>query len=191
MQISVRALGIVLCYPVQGLKTGLSAVKDNLHGKSGVAELQEVRDAKLPTIKANRAVMHCSMGEWAFFFFFFPWAQCIHYVSPEKIERAGRYLCLTAKKSLCVGPALKHLFGLVWMEEQSQAVVSAHTLRPSQVLKVALVAWEQGCHCPASPSASAPSLNITSASPVLIPGHAAVVGKPCWIPSLLNNGRRL
>lgn len=134
------------------------------------------------------ALLHGGVG---IFFFFFPWTQCIHYVSPEKIERAGRYLCLTAKKSLCVGPALKHLFGLVWMEEQSQAVVSAHTLRPSQVLKVALVAWEQGCHCPASPSASAPSLNITSASPVLIPGHAAVVGKPCWIPSLLNNGRRL
>lgn len=102
MQISVRALGIALCYPVQGLKTGLSAVKGNLHGKNGVAELQEVRDAKLPTIKANRAAMHCSMGEWAFFFFFFPWTQCIHYVSSEKIERAGRYLCLTRQeKPLC------------------------------------------------------------------------------------------
>lgn len=91
MQISVRALGIALCYPVQGLKTGLSAVKGNLHGKNGVAELQEVRDAKLPTIKANRAAMHCSMGEWAFFFFFFP-MDTMHTLCKSRKNRKSRQI---------------------------------------------------------------------------------------------------
>lgn len=102
MQISVRALGIVLCYPVQGLKTGLSAVKDNLHGKSGVAELQEVRDAKLPTIKANRAVMHCSMGEWAFFFFFFS-MDTMHTLCKSRKNRKSREIFVSDRqeKPLC------------------------------------------------------------------------------------------
>lgn len=45
------------------------------------------------------ALLHGGVG---IFFFFFPWTQCIHYVSSEKIERAGRYLCLTRQeKPLC------------------------------------------------------------------------------------------
>lgn len=92
-----------------------SALEDNLHQKSGAAEILEAMDAKLSAVKANGAATHC-----------------IPYLSPEKNRKSREiFMSDTWRKASVFIQHLKHLLRLRTAPGLNGGSRARHTLMPT------------------------------------------------------------